>query len=36
MRYNYITMIEGLGGKAERLPEVPLDGLVVDRAEYPQ
>jgi ABC-type Zn uptake system ZnuABC Zn-binding protein ZnuA len=36
MRYNYVTMIEGLGGKAEQLPKVALDGLAPDTADYPQ
>jgi ABC-type Zn uptake system ZnuABC Zn-binding protein ZnuA len=36
MRYNFITMIEGLGGTATELPNVRLDGLVTDSAAYPQ
>ena len=36
MRYNYVTMIEGLGGTAEQLPAFDLGGLVPDTADYPQ
>ena len=36
MRYNYVTMIEGLGGTAEQLPAVDTEDVAPDEAEYPQ
>jgi ABC-type Zn uptake system ZnuABC Zn-binding protein ZnuA len=36
MRGNYVTMIEGLGGKAERLKALSIVSSVPDRASYPQ
>ena len=36
MRYNYVTMITGLGGTAERLQAVDVDDVAPDSAEYPQ
>ena len=36
MRLNYVTMIEGLGGSAERLAAVDVADVVPDEAEYPQ
>ena len=36
MRYNYETMIEGLGGTAEQLPAVDTEDVAPDEAEYPQ
>jgi ABC-type Zn uptake system ZnuABC Zn-binding protein ZnuA len=36
MRLNYVTMIEGLGGTAERLTAVDVADVVPDEAEYPQ
>ena len=36
MRYNYVTMITGLGGEAPRLTALDIAPAVPDRAEYPQ
>jgi ABC-type Zn uptake system ZnuABC Zn-binding protein ZnuA len=36
MRYNYVTMITGLGGTADQLEKISLTGLVPDEANYPQ
>jgi len=36
MRFNYVTMIEGLGGKAEQLQALDVSDVTVDEAEYPQ
>ncbi len=36
MRYDYVTMIEGLGGTATELPQVDTAPAVPDDAEYPQ
>lgn len=36
MQYNYATMITGLGGTAENVEAVDIDGLVADEANYPQ
>lgn len=36
MRYNYVTMIEGLGGTADTLPSVDTTDVAPDEAEYPQ
>ncbi|MGI8721687.1 MAG: metal ABC transporter substrate-binding protein [Geodermatophilaceae bacterium] len=36
MRYDYVTMIEGLGGMASELPDVDTTPAVPDEAEYPQ
>ncbi len=36
MRYNYVTMINGLGGKATRLAALETTPLVRDDATYPQ
>lgn len=36
MRYNYQTMIEGLGGSADQLPTVDAEDVAPDEAEYPQ
>jgi ABC-type Zn uptake system ZnuABC Zn-binding protein ZnuA len=36
MRYDYVTMIEGLGGTARRLSEVDTTEVAPDEAEYPQ
>ena len=36
MQYNYATMIKGLGGTADRVAAVEIDGLVPDSANYPQ
>ena len=36
MRYNYETMIEGLGGTVEQLPSVDTTDVTPDEAEYPQ
>ena len=36
MRYDYQTMIEGLGGQAEALASVDVSDVAPDEAEYPQ
>lgn len=36
MRYDYVTMIEGLGGTAERLAALDVGDVAPDRASYPQ
>ena len=36
MRYNYETMIEGLGGTVEQLSAVDIEDVAPDDAEYPQ
>lgn len=36
MRYNYQTMIEGLGGTVDELPDVDTSDVAPDEAEYPQ
>ena len=36
MRYDYVTMIEGLGGTADQLSAVDTDDVAPDEAEYPQ
>ena len=36
MKYDYITMIEGLGGSAQRLSGVDTTDVAPDEAEYPQ
>ncbi len=36
MRYDYQTMIEGLGGRAEALASVDVSDVAPDEAEYPQ
>jgi hypothetical protein len=36
MRYDYVTMITGLGGTAEHLRAVDVRDVAPDRAVYPQ
>jgi ABC-type Zn uptake system ZnuABC Zn-binding protein ZnuA len=36
MRYDYVTMIEGLGGTAERLTALDVSDVTTDGARYPQ
>jgi ABC-type Zn uptake system ZnuABC Zn-binding protein ZnuA len=36
MRFNYVTMIEGLGGTAEQLQALDVSDVVPDEATYPQ
>ncbi len=36
MRFNFVTMVESLGGDASALRAVPLEGAPPDRAVYPQ
>ena len=36
MRYDYVTMITGLGGQAPTLEAVDVEGVAPDSAEYPQ
>jgi ABC-type Zn uptake system ZnuABC Zn-binding protein ZnuA len=36
MRYDYVTMIEGLGGTAERLKALDVSDVTPDEADYPQ
>jgi ABC-type Zn uptake system ZnuABC Zn-binding protein ZnuA len=36
MRFNFVTMVESLGGDASALRAVTLDGTAPDRATYPQ
>ncbi|MGB3763963.1 MAG: metal ABC transporter substrate-binding protein [Ornithinimicrobium sp.] len=36
MRYDYVTMINGLGGSATELADLDLSPTVPDRADYPQ
>lgn len=36
MRYDYVTMIEGLGGTADRLKALDVSDVVPDEASYPQ
>ena len=36
MRYDYVTMIEGLGGTAERLKALDVSDVTTDGARYPQ
>lgn len=36
MRYDYVTMIEGLGGSADQLSAVDTTDVAPDEAEYPQ
>ena len=36
MRFNYVTMIEGLGGTAEQLRGLDVSDVTVDEADYPQ
>ena len=36
MRYDYVTMIEGLGGTAEQLKALDVSDVTTDSAEYPQ
>jgi ABC-type Zn uptake system ZnuABC Zn-binding protein ZnuA len=36
MRYNYVTMITGLGGTAERLQALDVSDVAPDTADYPQ
>jgi hypothetical protein len=36
MRYNFVTMVEGLGGSAERLAALDTSDVAPDRADYPQ
>jgi ABC-type Zn uptake system ZnuABC Zn-binding protein ZnuA len=36
MKYNYTTMIEGLGGTTSELPKVDTTDVAPDEAEYPQ
>jgi hypothetical protein len=36
MRYDYVTMITGLGGRATALAELDTTPAVPDRATYPQ
>ncbi len=36
MRYDYVTMIEGLGGTADKLSTVDTTDVAPDEAEYPQ
>ena len=36
MKYDYVTMIEGLGGTASKLAKVDTKEVVPDEAEYPQ
>jgi ABC-type Zn uptake system ZnuABC Zn-binding protein ZnuA len=36
MRYDYVTMIEGLGGTAEQLEALDVSDVAPDKADYPQ
>ena len=36
MRYDYVTMIEGLGGTAEALKALDVSDVAPDTADYPQ
>jgi ABC-type Zn uptake system ZnuABC Zn-binding protein ZnuA len=36
MRYDYVTMIEGLGGSAEQLKALDVSDVTEDKADYPQ
>jgi hypothetical protein len=36
MRYDYVTMITGLGGRAPRLTTLDTAAAVSDDADYPQ
>jgi hypothetical protein len=36
MRFDYVTMVEAMGGDPGALEAVPVAGAVGDRAEYPQ
>jgi ABC-type Zn uptake system ZnuABC Zn-binding protein ZnuA len=36
MRYDYVTMIEGLGGTAEQLKALDVSDVAPDKADYPQ
>ncbi len=36
MRFDYLTMVEALGGDATALRDVDLSGTASDGAEYPQ
>ena len=36
MRYDYVTMIEGLGGTAEQLKALDVSDVTPDKADYPQ
>jgi hypothetical protein len=36
MRYDYVTMIEGLGGTAEQLKQLDVSDVTEDTADYPQ
>jgi ABC-type Zn uptake system ZnuABC Zn-binding protein ZnuA len=36
MRYDYVTMIEGLGGTAEQLEALDVSDVSPDEADYPQ
>jgi hypothetical protein len=36
MRYNYVTMITGLGGTATALEAVDVSDVAPDEADYPQ
>jgi hypothetical protein len=36
MRYDYVTMIKGLGGTTEALEALDVSDVVTDSASYPQ
>jgi hypothetical protein len=36
MRYDYVTMVEGLGGTATQLRKLDTSNVAPDEAEYPQ
>jgi hypothetical protein len=36
MRYDYVTMIEGLGGTAAQLKALDVSDVAPDKADYPQ
>ena len=36
MRYDYVTMITGLGGTADELRALDVSDVAPDRADYPQ
>ena len=36
MRYDYVTMIEGLGGTADQLKALDVSDVTPDEADYPQ
>jgi hypothetical protein len=36
MRFNYVTMVEALGGEASALTALDVADVTTDKAEYPQ